>query len=399
MSKIRRTFKYRLYPTRKQRALLEWTLAECQDLYNAALQERRDAWRICRKSVSFYDQSAQLVELKRLQPAMLGVYSQVLQDVLHRVDKTFKAFFRRGNGFPRFRSRARYDSFTYPQLGFNFNGGKLALSKIGHVKIKFHRELKGIIKTLAVKREGDEWYACFSVECEPELLPVSEHSVGIDMGLESFATFSDGEIVGNPRWFRKSERKLRVAQRTVSRRKKFSNRWKKAVRMVAKTYRTGLKQRSDFQHKLSRKLVNYYGFIALEDLNVQGLANGILAKSVRDAGWSAFIAKLTYKAESAGRVLVKVDPRGTSQRCSCGLPSPKKLSDRVHHCACGLSTTRDHASALEILRLGLSRKAPTMPVGVVAFEAPAFSMGRSHAKNRIGARLVSSSNIKRSCIG
>ena len=173
---------------------------------------------------------------------------------------------------------------------------------------------------------------------------------------------SNGTEIANPRYFQKIQKRLRRAQRRVSRRKKFSNRWKKAVRIVAKVHRTAFNQRNDFQHKLSRKIVNEYGIIVVEDLNVKGLSRSMLSKSVHDAGWAAFFSKLSYKAESAGRRLLPVHARGTSQRCPCGEPNLKRLADRKHVCrSCGLLTTRDHASALEILRLGLSLQEQTKP--------------------------------------
>jgi len=185
--------------------------------------------------------------------------------------------------------------------------------------------------------------------------------VGIDVGLESFATLSTGELVENPRWFETMQKRLRRAQRKLSRRKKYSQRWRQAAQYVVQIHRDIANQRRDFQHQWSREIVNANGFIAVEDLNINGLASGMLAKSVADVGWSSFLNMLSYKAESAGRQLVRVDPRGTSQRCPCGKPAPKRLSDRKHVCECGLQTTRGHASSLEILRLGLSLQAQTKP--------------------------------------
>ena len=335
--------------------MLEQTLGVCQSLYNDALQERRDAWQTCRQSVNYYQQANQLSACKAVDASMVTVHSQVLQDVLRRVDKTFQAFFRRGHGFPRFRSRNRYDSFTYPQVGFEVDDNHLKLSKIGNLKLKLHRPITGQIKTLTIKRENGMFYACFSVALLPEPLPANDHVVGIDMGLEWFAVTSDAEIIDNPRWFGNAQKKLRRAARKVFRRIKGSKRRGKAVGLLSKIHQHVFHQRNDFQHKHAYEIVRDHGTILVEDLKVKGLAGGMLAQSVHDVGWSAFISKLTYKAERAGRELVKVDPRGTSQRCPCGNPVPKKLSDRLHHCfVCGLQTSRDHASALEILRLGLS---------------------------------------------
>jgi putative transposase len=376
MLKIRRTFKYRLFPNRKQRETLATTLEVCRQLYNDALQERRDAWKTCRTGVTFNMQSAQLPECKKADVTLRSIYSQVLQDVLHRVDKTYKAFFRRGNGFPRFKGKGWFDSFSYPQLGFSVSGRQLSLSKIGNVKIKLHRPLAGEVKTLTLKNENGKWYACFSCIVDVEPLPKNDSVVGIDVGLESFAVTSAAEIIDNPRWFRAAQKTLRRKQRRVSRCMKQSAGWKRACRFVAKLHKHVFDQRNDFQHKLSRDLVNNYGFIAVEDLNVKGLAGGMLAKSVHDAAWSSFIAKLSYKAESADRLLVKVGARRTSQQCPCGKLVPKKLWDRKHFCGvCGLSTTRDHASALEILRRGLCLRTAMPAITGMVLEAPSFSYG------------------------
>src|ERR1700692_3610544 len=274
MLKIRKTFKYRLYPNRKQREALLATLDVCRYLYNDALQERREAWKLCRKSIPFAMQSAQLPACKEADAAMRGVYSQVLKDVLHRVDKPYKPFFRRGNGFPRFKGKGGFDSFTYPQAGFRVAGSQVSLSKIGNVKIKLHRPLAGEVKRLTLKHENGKWYACFSCMVEVEPLPANDSVVGIDVGLECFAVTSDAEIVDNPRWFRTAQKKLRVVQRHVSRCTKRSAGWRKACRLVARLHRHVFNQRNDFQHKLSRELVNHYGFIAVEDLKVKGLARG-----------------------------------------------------------------------------------------------------------------------------
>jgi putative transposase len=359
MADHRLTYKFRLYPTRQQAALFEHTLGLCQELYNAALQERRDAWRVNRVSVNFAAQSAQLPDIKAARPELNGVHSQVLQDTLHRVDKTFKSFFARVRrkekaGFPRFRSPTRYDSFTYPQLGFSLRGSKLSLSKTGEVKIRLHRAIEGKIKTLTVKREAGRWYACFSVECEAKPLPVNTESVGVDVGLLAFATLSDGTEIENPRHYREAQAKLRRAQRKVARRKKGSHRRRKALQLLQRVHAHVKNQRADFHHKISRWLVNNYGTIAVEDLNVKGLAGAMLAKSVSDAGWSSFFAKLVYKAVNAGRQLIKVNPSGTSQICTCGAHTPKDLSQRWHECSeCGLSANRDHVSAQLILGRGL----------------------------------------------
>ena len=366
--KQRKTFRYRLYPTAKQTALLDGQLAEACRLYNAALQERRNAYRVAGESLNYYDQANQLKEIRAAGDLKLANFS-CCQDVLRRLDKNFKAFFRRLKeragkaGFPRFRPRSRYDSLTFPSYGDGcrlLDTGKLRVQGVGQVKLKLHRAVEGQIKTVTLKLEAGKWYACFSVECETVPLPACAEAVGIDVGLAAFATLSSGTEVENPRHYRKAEARLRRAQRKVARRKRGGGNRKKAVRELQAAHAHVRNQRADFHHKVSRWLVDNFGAIAVEDLNVKGLASGMLAKSVSDAGWSSFVSKLAYKAESAGRVLLKVDPRGTSQRCTCGASVPKTLSRRWHQChACGLSVGRDHASAQEILRRGLRLLGPT----------------------------------------
>jgi len=356
-------------------------LAEACRLYNAAVQERRDAYRISHKSINYCDQANQLKEIRAEGDLELANFS-CSQDVLRRVDKAFNAFFDRVKngqkpGYPRFRGASRYDSITFPSYGDGckmLDNGKLRLQGVGAVKIKLHRPIEGEIKTVTIKREAGRWYAVASVECEAKPLPASIEKTGLDVGLSAFATLSDGTEIENPRYYKEAQAKLRRAQRKVARRKRGGNSRKKAVRELQRAHAHVRNQREDFAHKVSRTLVVLFGLIVIEQLNIKGLAAGMLAKSVNDAGWSSFIAKLTYKAAEAGRVLLKVDPRGTSQRCICGAPNPKTLSQRWHHCeSCGLSVPRDHASALEILRLGLSLLGETWPVAAsVPNEAACF---------------------------
>lgn len=366
MAERRITYKHRLYPTRAQADALTAQLSEACRLYNAALQERRDAWRINHESVNYYTQASQLKEIRVNGDLTLANFS-ACQDVLRRVDKTFKAFFARVKrqakaGFPRFKSHTRFDSVTFPSYGDGCKliGSKLRLQGIGLIKIKLHRAIEGKIKTVTVKRECGKWYACFSVECMPNPLPACIETIGVDVGLAAFATLSDGTEIENPRWYREAQAKLRRAQRKVARRKKGSHRRRKAVQLLQRAHLHVRNQRANFHHEISRWLVNNYNLIAVEGLNVKGLASGMLAKSVNDAGWGQFLNMIAYKAEDAGRQFVKVNPSGTSQTCLCGADVPKTLSQRWHQCSeCGLSAGRDHVSAQVILMraLGLSVEA------------------------------------------
>ena len=362
---------------------LDGQLAEACSLYNAALQERRDAYRFSHVSINYYDQANQLKEIRANGDLALANFS-CCQDVLRRVDKAFKGFFtriKRGQkaGYPRFRAVSRYDSITFPSYGDGcrlLENGKLRVQDVGQIKLKLHRPIEGNIKTVMVKREAGKWYAVFSVECEAKPLEPSTDQTGIDVGLTAFATLSDGTEIENPRYYKGAQASLRRAQRKVARRKRGSNNRKKAVRELQRAHEHVRNQRADFAHKVARTLVTMFGLIVIEKLNVKGLAGGMLAKSVNDAGWSSFTEKLAYKAAEAGRVLVEVNPCGTSQRCVCGAPNPKTLSQRWHQCeVCGLSVPRDHASALEILRLGLSLLGETWPVAAsVPNEAACFQL-------------------------
>ena len=359
---MRKTYKYRLYPTDAQTKALEEQLGEACRLYNAAVQERRDAYKRERLSLNYYAQAKQLKEIRAEGASTLANFSSS-QDVLRRVDKTFKAFFGRvkaglKGGYPRFKSRRRFDSYTFPSWGDGCritDAGRLYLQGVGHLKVKWHRPLEGTVKTVTVKRQAGNWYVCFSVEYVRDAFPVVDTRIGIDVGLTDFATLSTGETIANPRHYRKAQGALRIAQRRVARRKRGGRNRRKAVVLLQKVHAHVQNQRADFHHKAARTLVNAYGVIAVEDLNVKGLASGMLAKSVNDAGWSAFINKLAAKAEEAGRLLVKVNPRGTSQTCLCGAEVRKTLAQRWHECPeCGLSAARDHVSAQLILGLGLS---------------------------------------------
>ncbi|WP_045246078.1 RNA-guided endonuclease InsQ/TnpB family protein [Thermus filiformis] len=357
-----KAFKYRLYPTKPQARDLERTLELCRQLYNAALQERREAYRKAGKTVGFYEQKRHLPEIRAELPEYKSVHSQVLQNVVERVDRAFRGFFRRVKegkkpGYPRFKGKNRYDSFTFPQAGttgvkLQESGKRVLLYGIGSVKVKLHRPLEGRIKTATVKREGEHWYIVFTCEVEPKPLPKNENAVGIDLGTNpNFLITSDGEMVQAPRYFQKAQDKLAAAQRNLARKKRGSNRYKQARRRVAKLHRKIANQRKDFHHKLAKKLVNRYGTIVHEDLNVLGLARSHTAKGIHDAGWAQFLQILAYKAAEAGRRVVKVDPRYTSQDCPvCGHREKRPLWVREYTCSrCGVLLHRDVAAAQNIL--------------------------------------------------
>jgi putative transposase len=372
-----KTYRYRLYPTKSQEQALQNMLFLCCLVYNRCLAERRDAWQNERKTLTAYDQINKLPLWKKEDPRLKETNAQVLQDAVRRLDKTFQAFFRRVKagekpGYPRFKSEKRYDSFTYPQGNFQIQNKRISLSRVGLIKIKEHRPLQGNVKTLTIRRQADGWYACFSVEVESVILPPSQKAIGIDLGVESFAITSDGEFFPAAKNLRKAEQKLKRLQRMVSRRRKGSNRRRKAVKLLARAHLRIANQRKDTAHKVARSLVNRYGLIAVEDLNIQGmLSNHHLSKSISDAGWRIFVNILKAKAAEAGRQVIEVDHRNTSQACSgCGVLVPKPLSQRWHECqGCGTSLHRDVNAARNILRKVVSLTqiwARTEPSGIAS---------------------------------
>ena len=368
---MRKAFVYRLYPTKEQAEQLMWILDRCRELYNAALEERREAYRMSGVNLSCSAQQCELPSVKQERPEYRQVGSQVLQDVLKRLDRAFQGFFRRCKagetpGYPRFRGRDRYDSFTYTQVGWRLRGDRLHLMGIGAIKVKWSRPLAGTIKTVTIRRDAERWYVSFScLIAIDQPVPPDRPAVGIDVGLEHFATLSTGAHIPNPRHFRHGETLLARRQQALARKKHGSRNRHRAKMLVARAHRKVRDQRRDFHHKTALALVRAHGAIAVEKLNTAGMVrNPCLAKSIGDAGWAQFIAILTHKAAEAGVVVVAVNPASTSQMCSgCGRAVPKDLSQRWHLCsACGLSIHRDHNSARAILhRAGLARAVAVAP--------------------------------------
>src|SRR3984893_10926812 len=376
---MRKMFQYRIYPTRKQLHKLDETLDECRWLYNHLLEKRKHAYAQTGKGLSCYEQQSTYPILKQERPTLERVHSQVLQNVAVRLDLAFKAFFRRckageNPGFPRFRGRDRYDSFTFPQSGFSLtHDNRVTLSKIGSVKMVYHRPIKGKVKTCTIQKSSTgKWYISFSVECEPERLLDVPSQVGIDVGLKSFATLSNGEEIANPRFFRKEEKVLAKVQRKHSKLAKGTPERRKHRKVVARVHERIAFRRDNFTHQNSRQIVDRYGVICVEDLHVNRMVhNHCLAKSIADASWSAFFGQLSNKAEEAGRQFVKVNPAYTSQTCSqCGHRQKMPLSERIFACpCCHLSIDRDHNASLNILALGLQS------IGIQSVEASACMRG------------------------
>ena len=360
--KIRKAFQYRLRLTKKQERLLQFHLDECRWLYNELLAQRKLAFEELGLSLTKYQQLMFLPELKLERPSLDQIHSQILQNVVDRLDKAFQNFFRRvktgeKSGCPRFRGKHRFNSFCFPQTGFALLDKTVRLSKIGTLRIKMHRLLEGEIKTCTVKQTpSGAWDIMFSCEVDAQALPAKETSIGIDVGISSFATLSNGEEIKNPRFFQKEQKRLAKAQKKLSRTEKGTPPRQKRGKVVARIHEKIRNQRKDFCHQETRKIINHYQYICIEDLNVKEMIEGSsLAKSIHDASWSQFYRLLTYKAEEAGRKLGAVNPAYTTQTCyKCGTIKAKKLSDRKHRCEkCGYETSRDLNAAQNILALGL----------------------------------------------
>jgi putative transposase len=363
---MNRTYTYRLYPNHIQNDLLNRILDLHRELYNAALEERREAWRRSRVSINYYDQANQLKDIRQHREDFALLNFSSCQQTLRWVNKSFDAFFRRVKlgktpGYPRFKSRSRFKSVTFVfGDGATLSTQRLRIQGVGKVKVKWHRAIpaNAKIKQVVITRQCDGWYANLQLEL-PDPVPV-EHPgkpVGIDLGLKNLITLSTGETVEPPKFFRKSEKKLRIQQRRVSRREKFSQGWRKAQKLVAKTHEHIANQRKDFNHKLSTYLARTYSFIAVEDLGVEGLARTNISKSVNDAGWTQLLTMLSYKVENTGARLVKVDRFFPSSRlcpaCGC-INESLTLADRTWVCACGAVHDRDANAASNILSAALS---------------------------------------------
>jgi putative transposase len=378
-----KTFAYRLYPSKPQARLLDSTLETCRRWYNQCLAERRDAYQQRGETVGKFRQLAKVKQHKAINPYAKGIHSHVLQVVVADLDKAFQAFFRRVRtgetpGFPRFKGRDRFSSFGFKEYGngFKIDGRRLRLSGIGRIAVRWHRPLIGTIKTVRVTRKADLWYACFACDVEAERQSPTRQEIGIDVGVASLITTSDGEKTANPRWYRVEQRKLRVLQRRVARRKKGGKNRRKAVLALQRQHERIGNRRKDFLNKLAHGLIERYDRIALEDLRITNMArNRHLAKSILDAGWGYLVQHLTIKAEEAGRVVCLIDPRYTSKSCSqCGhVFEALSLSDRWIDCRCGLSLDRDHNAAINILkRAGQVRWGISSPLGGLPHEAVPF---------------------------
>jgi putative transposase len=362
---ILKTIEFKLYLNEQQEVTLNEWLRVCCWTYNQALEHRIKAYKRRGESFSYNTQSVLLTGLRERIEQLKAVPRVFLNDSIRRVDLSFKAFFRRlkeGSnslgfpGFPRFHSHRRYNSLEYLAVGNYIGNNRIRIPKLGKVQARGQFDVVGEQRLLRIIRRTSGWYAQVVIDTGIPVPPKIEvkNTIGIDVGLESFLTTSDGDKVANPRYLRRSERKLKQAHRRVSRCRKGSNNRRKAMRRLTRQHERVKAQRRDFCHQESRKLVDRFDLIGLEKLNIKGMSAGILAKSVNDAAWGLFFRFVLSKAECAGKHAIAVDSRGTSQTCpDCGAVKKKELCERVHACSCGLVIDRDHAAARVILSRAL----------------------------------------------
>ena len=366
------SYKYPIFPNKVTQRKLAENLDTCRWLYNRLLQDLNESKE---KGIKLkpYDTQNLIPLLKPENPQLGKVYSKVLQMVNYTLWSNIKglsASKKRGMkiGHIRFKGYGWYNTLNYNQSGFKLDQdhGLLHLSKIGDMRVKLYRKIEGCIKAIIIKREGKRWFAIIQADQEPQPLPETMEAIGLDVGLTSFVVDSEGNEIENPRCAEQSADKLAKLQKKLAKAVKGSNNRKSIKGKIAKLHKRINCQRDDFLHKLSRMYVNNFDIICIEDLDVKGLKekghNNGLHRSIHDASWSKFAFMLSYKAQSAGRKLIKVDPRNTTQKCSsCGSIVKKELSNRMHECPyCGFSCNRDYNASMNILISGMEQ--PVAPI-------------------------------------
>ncbi len=354
------TYRYRLLPTKQQHRALEAILESQRQLYNAALEERIDAYRKAKSTRTYFDQTKALTEWRQDEPEASFLPVNLQRATLKRLDEAYRAFFRRVKiggkpGFPRFRGKGWFDSFGFREFsGITLRERRLRFKGMpGSLRLHLHRPMpaEAVINSCVFRRDAKGWMVGFSVALTTPALREHARTVGVDLGITMFAALSDGAVIPSLKAARRAESRLRTAQRALARKKRSSMGRAKARARVRRCHAETVRRRANHLHQASARLVRDYDVIAIEALHVKGLARSSLAKDVHDASWAKFISFLRYKAEKAGTRLVEVDPRNTSQDCSgCGARGPKKLADRLHECpSCGLSIDRDSNAARNIL--------------------------------------------------
>lgn len=365
--KLIKTYKYKLKLSKKQEKLLDSWIHTCRYLYNVALEERITAYQMRKTSISKYDQYNQLPQIKKDFPFVVQVYSDTIQEVLDRVDKSYQNFFR-GAGFPKFAKKGVYNSFTFKRH-YEIHKDYIKLPKIGKVKYFNSRPIEGLPKTATIKKEGNSYFISIVCETEaPETIVDNQNAVGIDSGIVTFLTLSDGNTVSSPLFLEPHLKQLRILQRKLARQKKGSKSREKTKQKLSKLHRKIANSRLDFLHKTSTDLVNTYSAIYIEDLDLPKMKtiSSDLTRKMSDSGFGMFKEQLKYKMKERGKHLGLVNPAYTSQTCSeCKTVDKKsRISQSEFVCtSCGFIANADQNASQNILRQGMSestqRKAVT----------------------------------------
>lgn len=372
-----KTFKYRVYPSKEQVVKIAAQFGCCRYVYNWGLQRKMDEYQQNGKNLSCFDLIKELTLLKKELPWLKEVYSQALQMSLRNLDNAYTRFFREKKGFPKFKSKKNsVQSCQYPQ-GVVFRNGCVFIPKIGEIRVVKHREITGIVKTVALSRYASGKHFAVVIVEDGKEFPTScafseNTTVGVDVGLKHFAVLSTGEKIEHPKHLQKAEKKLKRLQQIVSRRVKGSNNRNKARILLAVQHERVVNRRKDFLHKLSKRLISENQAVAIETLNVsEMLKNCRLAKQIASSGWSEFFTLLNYKAKWYGKNIIEIgqfDP--SSKMChSCGsINYILKLCDRVWTCkSCGIKHDRDINAAKNIKAFALIKQNLIVPRGTREF--------------------------------
>ncbi len=386
----KKSYKFRLYPNRKQEKKLETALDQACFLYNQLLDIHQQIYLGTKETLSEFDMNNLLKDFKTE-----NLHSQVKQNIPKRISDAFKAFFRRVRngetpGFPKFHKRVFYKSITYPQYKQEiYPNNRLYVSKIGMIRVVKHRDIEGTIKTLTIKKENDEWYANFScdeVPIEKVNNNFKSEVEGLDVGIKKFLVCSDEREFDNPKFLRRSEKKLKRLQRRHSKKKKGSRNRKKSIIKLARQHTKITRQREDFHKKLARQLASEIRYIGIEDLNIQGMVkNHCLAKSISDVGWGSFFSYLKYyKTIFDGEIIEVGRFEPTSQTCSnCEHKQNMSLDKRIFECeGCGLIIDRDLNASFNIKKLTENKLNNT--VGQTEIQACGDTVRPSFGKARVG---------------
>lgn len=357
-----KTYKYRLYPNKKQIEALNKQFDGHRFLYNEGIAERKQIYLQDKRSIRFFEQNKTLLpRLKKINPIIANCNYSSLQRTLRRLDQTYEAFFRnKASGekcsYPRFKSAHRFRTISYGAIsdGWQIKDRRLYIQNVGNIKVKWHRNLDDKPKIISLTRKNQRWYVLFIAEVSPRPQPKTGKEIGIDVGLNAFITTSDGIQIDTPRFFKQTKKSFAKAQRRIFRREKNSHRRLKARYLASRKDEKIANRRRNFCHQLTSHLVKSYDGFAVEKINIKGLmCNKRISKAIKDAGWGMFLNILRVKAESAGRWYEEVDPKRTSIRCSrCGTHIAKTLDTRIHCCnICGLKLDRDINAARNILQM------------------------------------------------